>query len=61
MLDYVITKDDKSDDTDYHKRIRTQIEEPNQQMTGILPQMTSCIQPGCYIRYYQTQFWNVFG
>jgi hypothetical protein len=30
MLDYLITRDDKSDDTDYHKRIRTQTEEPGQ-------------------------------
>ena len=29
MLDLLITRDDQPDDTDYHKRIRTQIEEPN--------------------------------
>ena len=30
MLDHLITIDDKTDDTVYNKRIRTQIKEPNQ-------------------------------
>jgi len=30
ILDHLITIDDQTDDTDYHKRIRIQIKEPNQ-------------------------------
>jgi len=30
ILDHLITKDDRTDDTDYHKRIRREIREPNQ-------------------------------
>jgi hypothetical protein len=28
IIDYLITKDEQTDDTDYHKRIRAQTEEP---------------------------------
>jgi len=30
MLDHLITRDDRTDDLDYHKRIRTKIREPSQ-------------------------------
>jgi len=30
MLDHLITIDDRTDDSDYHKRIRTKIREPSQ-------------------------------
>ena len=33
MIDYLIPKDEQIDDTDYHKRIRAQTEEPILQLT----------------------------
>jgi len=30
ILDHLITKDDRTDDTDYHERIQREIREPNQ-------------------------------